>query len=46
MIVLAHILGMPVEEYALPWIGSGMGAGMLMMLASGIRTLALKRRVR
>jgi cell division protein FtsW (lipid II flippase) len=45
MIVLAHILGMPVEEYALPWISGG-GAGMLIMLASGIRSLAVKRRMR
>lgn len=44
MIVLAHILGVPVEEYALPWIGSGAGAGVLMVLASGIRNLTLKRR--
>jgi hypothetical protein len=30
MIVLAHILGMPVEEFALPWVGAGVGAGMLL----------------
>lgn len=45
MIVLAHILGVPVEEYALPWIGGG-GAGVLMMLVSGIRTITLKRRIK
>lgn len=46
MIVFAHILGVPVEEYALPLIGSGAGAGMLMMFAAGIRNLTLKRRIR
>lgn len=44
MIVLAHILGVPVEEYALPWIGGGAGAGVLMVLVSGIRNIALKRK--
>ena len=34
MIVLAHIFGVPIEEYALPWIGGGAGAGILIVLAS------------
>jgi hypothetical protein len=46
VIVLAHILGVPVEEYALPWIGSGAGAGMLMVFAAGIRKLTLNRRTK
>lgn len=45
MIVLAHIFGVPVEEYALPWIGGG-GAGMLTVLAFTIRNLTLKQRVK
>lgn len=45
MILFAHILGVPLEEYALPWIG-GAGAGMVMLLASGVRALALKRRIK
>lgn len=43
MIVLAHILGMPVEELALPWVSGG-GAGIFIVLVSGIRVFALKRR--
>jgi hypothetical protein len=34
VIVLAHILGMPVEEFLIPWISTGVGAGMVMLLAS------------
>ena len=45
MIVLAHILGVPLEEYTLPWI-SGAGAGVLIVLASSIRRLTFKRRTR
>ncbi len=45
MILLAHILGVPLEEYALPWF-SGAGTGMFILLVSGIRSLALKRRMR
>jgi len=43
--ILAHIFGLPVEEYALPWIGSA-GAGMFIVLAAGIRSISLKRRMR
>jgi hypothetical protein len=42
MLVIAHILGVPVEEYALPLLNSG--AGILLVLASRIRRLTLKRR--
>jgi hypothetical protein len=31
MIVLAHIMGMPVEEFALPLIGGGVGAGVFVI---------------
>jgi len=41
--LLAHILGVPIEEYALPWV-SGAGTGMLLVLAAGIRSIAQKRR--
>jgi hypothetical protein len=34
--LLAHILGMPVEEFLVPWAGGGMGAAILMLLGSGI----------
>jgi hypothetical protein len=34
--LLAHILGVPVEEFLLPCIGGGVAAGVLKVLASGI----------
>ena len=46
MFVLAHILGVPVEELMMTWISGGVCAGMLMVFASFIddflRTLPLK----
>jgi hypothetical protein len=44
MIVLAHIFGIPVEEFALPWVSGG--AGMMMILASihSISSLKTRRR--
>jgi hypothetical protein len=32
--ILAHILGLPVEELLVPLASSGMGAGMLLVFAS------------
>jgi hypothetical protein len=43
--ILAHILGVPVEEYALPWVG-GAGTGMFLLLAAGVRSITQKRRTR
>jgi uncharacterized membrane protein len=36
MFVLAHILGVPVEELIMPWISGGVCAGVFMVLASYI----------
>ncbi|HET7814705.1 MAG TPA: hypothetical protein VFL13_10070 [Candidatus Baltobacteraceae bacterium] len=44
MVMLAHILGVPVEEYVLPWIGGS--AGMFIVVASSIRTFTHKRQVK
>jgi hypothetical protein len=33
MILLAHIMGMPVEELLTPWVSGGFGAAMLTLLA-------------
>ena len=30
--LLAHILGIPVEEFIVPWASGGLGAGILMVL--------------
>ena len=30
--LLAHILGVPIEEFMVPWAGGGLGAGLLMVL--------------
>lgn len=46
MILIAHVLGVPLEEYALPWIGSGAGAGLLMVLTAELRNLTLRRRIK
>jgi len=34
VILIAHILGMPIEESLVPWASGGVGAGMLVVLAS------------
>ena len=39
MFVLAHVLGIPVEELIMPWIGGGVCAGMLMVFATKIGNL-------
>lgn len=42
--MLAHILGMPIEENLMPWASGGMGAGMLIALASLLSRLRRRRR--
>jgi hypothetical protein len=41
--VLAHILGIPVEEFLIPWTGGGLGAAVLMVLGSNIGRLTSLR---
>jgi hypothetical protein len=38
MILLAHISGIPVEEFLIPWVGGSFGAAMVMLLAVVRRT--------
>jgi hypothetical protein len=33
MILLAHIMGMPIEEFLTPWLSGGIGVTMLTLLA-------------
>jgi hypothetical protein len=42
-VILAHILGMPIEESLMPWASGGMGAGMLMVLASVLSRLRRRK---
>jgi hypothetical protein len=41
--MIAHILGMPIEESLMPWASGGMGAGMLMVLASVLSRLRRRK---
>jgi hypothetical protein len=41
--MIAHILGMPIEESLVPWASGGMGAGMLMVLASVLSRMRRRR---
>lgn len=43
MIVIAHILGMPVEELLVPLASGGVGVGMLLVLASVISRVRRRR---
>jgi hypothetical protein len=40
MILLAHIMGIPVEEFLIPWVSGGLGATVVTLLAI-IKTKAL-----
>lgn len=42
--ILAHIWGIPVEETLLPFVGSGAGAGMLLLIGSAFVRRALERK--
>jgi hypothetical protein len=42
--ILAHILGIPIEETLLPWAGSGVGIGMLVLFSSTMLRRALERK--
>jgi len=43
VIVIAHILGMPVEELLVPLASGGVGVGMLLVLASVISRVRRRR---
>jgi len=43
VMMIAHILGMPIEESLLPWASGGLGAGMLMVLASILSRMRCRR---
>jgi hypothetical protein len=40
MILLAHIMGIPVEEFLIPWVSGGLGATVVTLLAI-VKTKAL-----
>jgi hypothetical protein len=40
MILLAHIMGVPVEEFLIPWLSGGVGATLVALLAI-VKTKAL-----
>jgi hypothetical protein len=42
-VIIAHILGMPIEESLVPWASGGMGAGVLVVLASVLSRLRRRR---
>jgi hypothetical protein len=41
--LLAHILGMPIEELLVPWASGGVGAGVLLVLASVVSRMRRRR---
>jgi len=43
--MLAHIFGMPLEEYALSWVG-GAGASIFIVFASAVCSRLLQRRMK
>ncbi|MBV8372586.1 MAG: hypothetical protein JOY69_04945 [Candidatus Eremiobacteraeota bacterium] len=43
MMLLAHVMGMPVEESLLPWFGGGL-TGIVVVLASSMNAVLRKHR--